>query len=76
MNVLKSGYVMPFTSPPSKVCKSNQNSALVNVQFVDQAINELLANGYVREVDNQPWVCSPLLVVESSTGKKRSVLNL
>ena len=53
VNVIKSGYVMPFTSPPTKVCKSNHNSGLVNV-----------------------GVQSTLLVVESSTGKKRFVLNL
>ena len=76
VDVIKSGYVMPFSSLPTKFCKWNQNSALVNVEFVDQAINELLADGRVREVDEQPWVCSPLSVVESSTGKKRLVLNL
>ena len=78
VNVIKSGYVMPFTSlhVPTKFCKLNQNSALVNVEFVEQAINEWLADGRVREVDQQPWVCSPLSVVESSTGKKRLVLNL
>ena len=76
VDVIKSGYVMPFRSPPTKFCKSNQNSALINGQFVDQAIDELLADGRVKEVDEQPWVCSPLSVVESSTGKKRLVLNL
>ena len=76
VDVIQSGYVMPFTSLPTKFCKSNQRTALENVQFVEQAIDQLLADGRVREVNEQPWVCSPLSVVESSTGKKRLVLDL
>ena len=66
-------YALHVPSNEVLFCKSNQNSALVNVQFVDQAIDELLANGCSE--GGGPWACSPLSVVESSAGKKRLVLN-
>ena len=76
VDVIQSGYVMPFTSLPTKFCKSNQRTALANAQFVEQAIDQLLDDGWVREVNEQPWVCSPLSVVEGSMDKKRLVLDL
>ena len=42
---------------------------------MDQAVVELLADGQLREVDDQPLVCNPLSMDESSTGKKRLILN-
>ena len=41
-----------------------------------QSVADLLASGCIREVPEQPYICSPLSVVESSAGKKRLVINL
>ena len=43
---------------------------------MDEALDDLLRDGRVNEVEQQPHICSPLSVVESSSGKKRLVLNL
>ena len=44
--------------------------------FVDGAIADLLHSQCIRQVAVKPHVCSPLMVVESSSGKKRLVINL
>ena len=49
--MLSSQVMLCPSRPFQQSCKPNRNSALVNVQFVDQAIDELFADGQVREVD-------------------------
>ncbi len=61
---------------PTSYCRPNQLSTTKNPDFVAQSISELLAGGYIRVVSRQPFVCSPLSVVENSSGKKRLVINL
>ena len=56
--------------------RKNQASADANGAFVGQSVSELLASGCIQEVASAPHICSPLSVVESSTGKKRLVVNL
>ena len=43
---------------------------------MDEALDDLLRDGRVKEVERQPHICSPLSVVKSSSGKKRLVVNL
>jgi hypothetical protein len=67
---------LPFISIPPAYCAPNHESAGWNQEFVAQAIMELRSNGCVKMLLDQPHVCSPLLVVESSSGKKRLVISL
>ena len=76
LDTIQSGYVMPLQEEPTRFSRPNQASALRNADFVSQAIDELLLDGRVREVQVQPHVCSPLSIVVSPSGKKRLVLNL
>ena len=43
---------------------------------MDGAITELVKGQYIRVVKEKPYVCSPLSVVENSSGKKRLVVNM
>ena len=76
LDIIKHGYVIPFLRVPTAFCQPNQSSALNNHDFVDEALDDLLKDGRVREVEQQPHICSPLSVVVSSSGKKRLVVNL
>ena len=59
----------PFIAP-------HQKSAFESVEFVNNAVTELLGNGCLEQCTDVPLVCSPLLVVTSRSGKKRLVINL
>ena len=76
LKVIESGYVLPLMSEPTQFCGNNQASALGNADFVRECIAELVSSGCVKEVEDMPFVCSPLSVVENSMGKKRLVVNL
>eukprot|EP00731_Ephydatia_muelleri_P002572 Em0001g2572a len=56
--------------------RPNQHSAHAEAEFVDCAVAELVAEGYVKKVEQKPNVCSPLSVVANGVGKKRLVVNL
>ena len=60
---IQNGYKLPLFSELPRSVKHNQQSALANKQFVDQAVTELLNNGCVCRVSTIPHVCSPLSVV-------------
>ncbi|KAL5517290.1 hypothetical protein EMCRGX_G002814 [Ephydatia muelleri] len=76
LNVWSQGYVLPFTSVPTPYLRPNQHSAHAEAEFVDSAVAELVAEGYVEKVEQKPTVCSPLSVVANGVGKKRLVVNL
>ena len=76
IKVIEQGYLLPLKNEPSPKITKNQVSAIANQQFIDQSLSELLQTGCVRVVDSAPHICSPLAVVEGSTGKKRLVINL
>lgn len=76
LDIVQQGYYLPLMHVPDIYCRPNHRSAFMNVSFVDSAVHDLLQNHCVRSVDNKPHVCSPLIVVESSSGKKRLVINL
>ena len=76
LDILRQGYVLPFTSVPTPYLRPNQHSTHAEAEFVDGAVAELVAEGYVKKVDQKPTVCSPLSVVANGVGKKRLVVNL
>ena len=76
LGIIEQGYVLPLKSEPTSHVRMNHQSAVENSTFVQENILELLTTGRVVEVPDTPHICSPLSVVESSSGKKRLVLNL
>ena len=76
MDTITKGYVLPLFSEPTPYSRPNQHSALAEVDFVNKAVGELLAGGYVEKTEEPPIVCSPLSVVASGSGKKQLVVNL
>ena len=76
VSILKQEYILPFLRVPEGKTFSNQISAIKNKKFVSQAVRELTIDGRLREVQEPPTVCSPLLVVTNRVGKQRLVLNL
>ena len=68
--------VKGLKSEPTPIVKCNQHSAVANADFAKQRLLELVNNRCVRQVDYLPVICSPLSVVENSSGKKRLVINL
>ena len=76
VSIIEAGYVLPLKSLPSPCVRKNQLSAKLHANFVQTSIDELVATGCVRHVEEVPHVCSPLSVVENAVGKKRLVLNL
>ena len=76
IDVIHQGYILPLMTKPDAFIANNHQSTQVNKEFVDGAIKELLAISCIRMVSYVPHVCSPLLVVESSSRKKRLVINL
>lgn len=76
LKTIKNGYILPFRVVPGPYVSPNQRSAIENAIFVGEAIDELLKSGCVRQWSGVPYVCSPLLVVISRSGKKRLVINL
>ncbi len=76
IDTIETGYVLPLKSAPTPFSRRNQTSAMCSREFVQQSVADLLAGGCISEVPQEPYICSPLSVVESSGGKKRLVLNL
>lgn len=76
LSIIRDGYVLPLMSVPRAFKQCNHSSANANAAFVDEAVRELVQTKCVLKCDDVPHVCSPLLVVSSSNGKKRLVINL
>ena len=76
VEVIKSGYRIPFINTPVSRYFPNNRSAFDHSQFVESAILELVKNSAVVEVSSIPRVVSPLSVSISSSGKKRLILDL
>ena len=73
---IKGGYKLPLLSLPLPFSRPNQRSALINADFVEGCIKELLENRCIHSVTTRPHICSPLSVVSNREEKKRLVLNL
>ena len=77
IDVIKSGYVLPLkTMPPPPLVQKNQLSTIAHAEFICDSVCDLIASDCIRKVRSLPHICSPLSVVENSTGKKRLVVNL
>lgn len=76
LDIIRQGYTLPFLSVPKGKCFKNQRSAFLHSSFVSESVRDLLTNGCIAQVESEPLVCSPLLVVSNSSGKKRLVTNL
>ena len=76
LDTIENGYVLPLYAEPTPYSRPNQQSALVDRQFVEAAVVDLLKGGYIETVTDPPYVCSPLSVITNQSGKKRLVLNL
>ena len=76
LDIVQEGYSLPLMHLPEPYASPNHSSALCNESFVDEALSELLHSGCVKLAVSKPHICSPLLVVENSSGKKRLVINL
>ena len=72
-DVIRAPASIPLKSEPTSYVRSNHQSASKNSSFVPECI---CATGCVVAVPAMPQICSPLSVVESSSGKKRLVINL
>ena len=64
-----------FRKPPPAIFK-NHASATQEAHFVESALHELALAGCIVTAEQQPVICSRLSVVESTSGKKRLVLDL
>ena len=80
IDMIRDGYMLPFNVEPPAYRRGNKNTAYANADFVHIAVVDLVkgrgGGGVVEEVTEQPYVCSPVSVVENSAGKKRLVVNV
>ena len=77
LNVISSGYLIPFYKTPTSVNLRNNGSAFKLSSFVEQAINKSLKSGAAIEcTDILPYVINPLTVSVNHKGKKRLILDL
>ena len=73
LNVTQSGYVLHLMSQPTPLMSKNQLSAVQDMGFVDQCIDQLLNSACIKEA---PYVCKPLSMVENNSGIERLVIKL
>ena len=76
ISTIEGGYVLPLKSEPTAYMRGNHQSACKNSLFIQESLSELCTTGCAVEVSAMPVICSPLSVVENSSGKKRLVINL
>ena len=76
ISTIEGGYVLPLKSEPTPYVRGNHQSACKNSLFIQESLSELCTTGCAVEVSARPIICSPLSVVENSSGKKRLVINL
>ena len=76
LTIISEGYKLPLIQEPPKFRRANDESTFENVQFVTDAVAELLDAHCIDKTHALPHICSPLLVVKNSSGKKRLVINL
>ena len=76
ISTIEGGYVLPLKSEPTPHVHGNHQPACKNSLFIQESLSELCTTGCAVEVSARPIICSPLSVVENSSGKKRLVINL
>ena len=76
LDIITSGYKLPFITYPQPMIAKNHRSAVKHAKFVEESIGDLVHSRCARESMSCPIVCSPLLVVENAKGKLRLVIDL
>ena len=76
LKILREGYRIPFFESPPESFSKNNISALKNMEFVEEAVFELLKSNHVVQTPFKPWIVSPLSVSTNKLGKKRLILDL
>ena len=76
LNMIQSGYKIPFHTTPDPYYFDNRSSALRRKSFVEFQIRELLKNGCISEVPDCPEFINPLHVSVQPSGKERLILDL
>ena len=76
LDIIKTGYKIPFLESPQSSFSKNNRSAVENSSFVKEAIADLVHKGCVIEVPFKPKVVNPLTVSTNKSGKKRLILDL
>ena len=74
LNVLRTGYILPFASCPPYFYAENNNSSITHSTFVTNVIHDLLRSDLITEVPEKPRCINPLTV--SGKHKLRLVLDL
>ncbi|XP_057299732.1 uncharacterized protein LOC130630297 [Hydractinia symbiolongicarpus] len=75
LKIIKEGYTIPFFTAPQKQTFSNNQSAITSLEFVNEAVQELLDTGLIKVVSSAPHVVNPLSV-STKGGKSRLILDL
>ena len=76
LNMILSGYKIPFYTTPDPYYFDNRSSALRRKSFVEFQIRELLENACISEVPDCPEFINPLHVAVQPSGKERLILDL
>ena len=76
LSIIENSYRLQFISFPAAVKLRNNKSARIHVEFVDQAVLELLNSDLVCMVNEQPFIANPLSVSVQPCVKKRLILDL
>ena len=76
LDIITSGYKLPFITYPQPMIAKNHRSAVKHAKFIEESIGDLVHSRCARESVSYPIVCSPLLVVENAKGKLRLVIDL
>ena len=76
LDVIEFGYRLPLIQIRTPFTARNNASALGESAFVESAINDLISQGCVTEVFDQPIIINPLSVFIQKSGKKHLILDL
>ena len=76
IDTIENGYKIPFFSKPPESFSPNNRSALVDPDFVNEAVSSLLYRGLIQKCKEAPHVVNPLTVSNQKIGKKRLILDL
>ena len=76
LDTIEHGYKIPLFSQPCKTYCKNNKSALLEPEFVSEAITDLLDRALIEKCKDAPYVVNPLTVSAHSSGKKRLILDL
>ena len=73
---MQEGYKNPFLESPVESFSKNNASALNNMDFVEEAVLEMVKSNCLVQTPFKPWVASPLSVSTNQSGKKELFLIL